>query len=498
MAISHQEKMQRVQSALRMEAANNSEGAVRLYQELIKLDPADAALHYHHSHAQLGMLKFENALRAIREAIRLKPTVPEFLALQAIIHRASNRLDDALRAARRGYELDPQNVSIVEVLGDIYNIRGDIEEGIALMKPLYEAGCRHPQFLVVLAQLYTSANRREDARVVLEQAVAIPGLAGQPAAWAHLHLGATAEKMGDYEEAWRQYELGNRHRGTVFNPDQHDAGIADTKQVWTAERLSRLPRAKNRKADQMVFILGMPRSGTSLVEQILASHPGVYGGGELNFIGNAARDLLKPTLERPTVLDQLDALRQPVIDRESQKTQKLMTAPAPRAKRFTDKLPQNFLHIGMIELLFPEARIIQCLRDPRDVCLSCYTKLFGGANSQPFSGDLTHLGRYYRAYESIMGHWRGVSGLPIFQAVYEEGVQDLETYARRLIEFIGLEWDDACLRFWETKRDVVTASTDQVRRPIYTSSIGRWRHFERQLGPLFESLRMPPEAPWPR
>ena len=174
-----------------------------------------------------------------------------------------------------------------------------------------------------------------------------------------------------------------------------------------------------------------------------------------------------------------------------------MTAPAPRAKRFTDKLPQNFLHLGLIELLFPQARIINCLRDPRDVCLSCHTKLFGGGNSQPFSGDLTHLGRYYRAYERQMAHWRRVSKLPIFTAIYEEGVQDLDSYARQLLDFIGLPWDDACLRFWETKRDVITASADQVRRPIYTSSIGRWRHFTEYLGPLFDALEMGPEVEWP-
>ncbi|MCC7387534.1 MAG: sulfotransferase [Phycisphaerales bacterium] len=497
MPITQQEKLQRIQSALRMEAAQNHDGAIRVYQELIARDPGDPGLHYHIAMARLARLDREGASVAIRDAIRLKADVPEFYAVQATIFRSLNRLDDALKAVRRGLEFAPDNLSLLQTAADLYNIRGDIAEGIALLEPHRLRAKDQPQFLVVLAQLYLSNDQPLEARAALERAISIPGITGHPAAWAHLHMGSVAEKLNDYQTAWKHYTEGNRHRGTVFNPDQHDAIIGEAIRLWSTERLAKMPRAKNRKAEQLVFIVGMPRSGTSLVEQILASHPEVYGGGELNFVAQAGAELFRPTLKAPTLDESMAAVRQPALDRESQKAQKLMTEPAPRAKRFTDKLPQNFLHLGLIELLFPEARVIHCMRDPRDVCLSCYTKLFGGANSQPFSGDLTHLGRYHRAYERIMEHWYQVSKLPILPAVYEEGVQDLESFARRLVDFVGLEWHDACLRFWETKRDVVTASTDQVRRPIYTSSIGRWKRFESHLGPLFDALGMPADAPWP-
>ena len=498
MAIPMQQKVRRVQAAQRMEAAHNPEGAIKLYRELIAQDPNDPGLHYHLAHTLVGMLEFDAAMQAVRNAIRLKDTIPDFFALQAIIYRASNRLDDARAAAERGVALDPNNISSLEILGDIYHVRGDIEEGLALMQPLYDKGCANPQFLVVYAQLLSAGDKSEEARAVLERAVAQPDISGRAASWAHLHLGSVAEKLKDYETAWKHIVIGNQHRGTVFNPQHHDAAITDTMTVWSKDRLARLPRAKGKKSEQLVFIVGMPRSGTSLVEQIIASHPDVYGGGELNFVNNAARDLVVPTLKEPTVLARVEAITQSTIDRAAQKTQKLITAPAPRAKRFSDKLPQNFLYLGVIQLLFPEARVIQCIRDPRDVCLSCHTKLFGGANSQPFSGDLTHLGRYFRAHERLMAHWHDTLDIPIFKASYEDGVRDIEQYARALIDFLGLEWNDACLRFWETKRDVITASTDQVRRPTYTSSIGRWRKFTDHLGPLFESLQLGPDDPWPR
>lgn len=498
MAIPLQQKLQRVQSAQRMEAANNLEGAIKLYKELIAQDPKDPGLHYHLAHALMGLLEFDQAMQAIRTAIRLRDTVPDFFALQAIIYRASNRLDDARTAAERGVALDPKNVSVIEILGDIYHVRGDIDEGLALMQPLFDEGCVNPQFLVVYAQLLSAADRREEARAVLETAVAQPVITDRAAAWAHLHLGAVAEKLKDYKAAWEQFLIGNKHRGTVFNPNLHDAAITETITVWNKDRLAKLPRAKGNKSQQLIFIVGMPRSGTSLVEQIIASHPDVHGAGELNFVSNTAKDLLAPTLKQSSVLERVEALTQSTIDLNAKRVQKLITANAPRAKRVSDKLPQNFLFLGLIQLLFPQARVIQCIRDPRDICLSCYTRLFGGANSQPFSGDLHHLGRYFRAHERIMDHWHNTLDLPIFQANYEQGVQDLETYARNLIDFLGLEWNDACLRFWETKRDVITASTDQVRRPIYTSSIGRWRNFTEHLGPLFESLQLGPDDPWPR
>ncbi|MDQ7013004.1 MAG: sulfotransferase [Planctomycetota bacterium] len=498
MAIPLQQKIQRVQSAQRMEAVNNHEGAIKHYREMIAEEPTDPVLHYHLGLALTARLEFAEALQAVRAAIRLKDTVPEFFALQAIVYRGLNRLDDAFRAAERGVELDPKNISNMKILGDIYHVRGDIEEGLALLQPLFDEGCDHPQFLVVYAQLLSAADRREEARDVLERAVAKPDIDSQSAAWAHLHLGSVAEKLKDYETAWEHFTIGNKHRGTIYQPALHDAAITDTMMVWSKDRLDRLPHAKGKKSEQLVFILGMPRSGTSLVEQIIASHPEVYGGGELNFVTRTARELLLPTLKESTVLARAEGLTQSTIDRAAQKTQKLITAPSPRAKRFSDKLPQNFLHLGIIQLLFPRARVIQCIRDPRDICLSCYTRLFGGANSQPFSGNLEHLGHYFRAQERIMDHWHKTLDLPIFKAYYEDGVQDLETYARGLIDFLGLEWDDACLRFWETKRDVLTASTDQVRRPIYTTSIGRWRNFTEHLGPLFESLRLGPDDPWPR
>ncbi|MFG0260358.1 MAG: tetratricopeptide repeat-containing sulfotransferase family protein, partial [Phycisphaerales bacterium JB041] len=439
MPLPPQQKLQRVQAALRMEAANDHEGAIRVYRELIGQDPDDARLHFHLALALHATLEFEGALRAAQAAVRLNGAIPEFYAIQALAYRGLNRLDDARASAELGLALNAGNIACAKLLGDICFLRGDLDEGLARLSPLVAGGVDHPQVLVVYAQLLSARGRPEEARDILQRAVAKPGIQPQAAAPVHLHLGSVCEKLNDNETAWSHYTTGNRLRNTVFHPGEHDAAVTDIMTVWSKDRLAKLPRAKGKKSEQLVFIVGMPRSGTSLVEQIIASHPDVYGGGELNVVIGVARELLLPTAEHPNTLARADALTQAAVDRASHRAQELMTAPAPQAKRFTDKLPQNFLHLGLIQTLFPHARVIQCIRDPRDVCLSCFTKYFGGANSQPFSGDLTHLGRYFRAHERLMAHWHRTLDLPIFEAYYEQGVQDIDTYARALIDFIGLE-----------------------------------------------------------
>jgi hypothetical protein len=155
--------------------------------------------------------------------------------------------------------------------------------------------------------------------------------------------------------------------------------------------------------------------------------------------------------------------------------------------RLADKMPGNFAFTGLIALMLPNARIVHCRRDPLDTCLSCYSRKF--TSGQAFSYDLRDLGRYYRAYDALMAHWRGLLSADRFLEVsYEQVVGDLEGEARRLIAFCGLEWDDACLRFYETRRPVRTASVNQVRQPIYSASVARWRRFERHLGPLIAAL----------
>jgi hypothetical protein len=240
-----------------------------------------------------------------------------------------------------------------------------------------------------------------------------------------------------------------------------------------------------------VFIVGMPRSGTTLIEQILASHSKVFGAGESQEFGHAVVALSKPGPAFPELAFNLtaDALRSLGLGYVT-----ALTAAGSGAERIVDKMPSNFLYAGLIHLALPNARIIHARRDPIDTCWSCFSLLFAG--NQPHTYDLGELGRYYRAYAALMAHWRCV--LPpgvMLEVRYEDLVDDLENNARAILAHCGLDWEEACLNFHETRRPVQTASSLQVRQPIYRGSVGRASAYRHLLQELVEALKIEPAPP---
>jgi hypothetical protein len=231
----------------------------------------------------------------------------------------------------------------------------------------------------------------------------------------------------------------------------------------------------------------MPRSGTTLIEQILASHPKIFGAGELQSFSRALSILEAPDGAPPSFPEFVPGLPAESLRQVGAHYLNDVRALAPPAERITDKMPGNFPLLGLINLALPNARIIHMRRDPIDTCVSCFSMLF--ANGHPYSYDLAELGRYYRAYETLMSHWREVLPTGVMLEVrYEDVVADVEHQARQVVAHCGLPWDDRCLAFHETQRAVQTASAVQVRQPIYRTSVGRWRPYAELLRPLLREL----------
>jgi hypothetical protein len=235
-----------------------------------------------------------------------------------------------------------------------------------------------------------------------------------------------------------------------------------------------------------ILVLGMPRSGTTLIEQIISSHPDVGGAGEVQDLENATKILVHrhklanpmPELARELSPAQLTELGETYVERLRRR--------APQSKRITDKLLGNYNRIGLIHLVLPNAVIVHCRRNPVDNCVSIYTNHF--AERLEHANDLGRLGRYYRRYHALMAHWRAVLPGRFLDVAYEDTVRDVEAAARRVLEWCGLTWDPRCLDFQKNARRVATLSITQVRQPVYTSSVDRWRNYEKHLGPLLQEL----------
>lgn len=305
-------------------------------------------------------------------------------------------------------------------------------------------------------------------------------------------LGKALNDVGDYARAFGHFLQGNNLKRQEIAWDE----ATDIRQFemirdkFSVDTFSRFHNTGT-PSSAPVFILGMPRSGSTLVEQILASHPQVYGAGELDILNRVANNSVSDANGRcvpyPVYVSALNATD---CNRFGQSyIQNLPRLPEGRT-RITDKMPINFLYVGLIKLLLPNAKIIHTMRDPIDTCLSCFSTCFG--TSQHFTYDMAELGRYYRRYSTLMDHWRAIlpSGA-MLDCSYEELVDNFEGQARRLIAYCGLPWDDRCLCFYKTERTVSTASKVQVRQPLFRSSLQRWRRYEPYLGPLFAELGLP-------
>jgi LPS sulfotransferase NodH len=308
----------------------------------------------------------------------------------------------------------------------------------------------------------------------------LPRLADAPTRCQALFVLAHAlDDLGHSDRAFSAVSAANALKPRDFDAVEHRRRLSGIAAAWTREALDGFA-GPGGTSSQPVFIIGMPRSGTSLVEQILSRHPGIHVCGELGAIGAlAGRWQDAAGVVRPADLtqQQLSAAAE----------EYLRQAGAGDKGRFTDKMPANFMHLGLIQAMLPGSRVVHCRRDPLDTCLSCYFQDFS-ALGLSWSCRLEDIAAYYRSYRELMDHWKAAIGLPLLEIRYEALVADLEGQVRLLLDFLDLPWEPACLSFQESDRAVITASSDQVRQHLYASSVGRHGAYRKHLAPLLRVL----------
>jgi tetratricopeptide (TPR) repeat protein len=299
-------------------------------------------------------------------------------------------------------------------------------------------------------------------------------------------LGKIIDKRGETEPAFQHYLAANKIQSSMlpYLAEDNRERFSAIQSAFSKEFFLENPRVGS-DSTCPIFIVGMPRSGTSLVEQILSSHPQVFGAGELDDFDAFAHRL--EVIRSKPFFEEIADFKASSFERFAGRYLSKIQALSHGADRVTDKMPQNFRYIGLIKLAFPSAKIIHCRRNPVDTCLSLFTNIFGGTHQ--YSHDLSNLGYYYRDYAKLMQHWHAVLPFRIYDVQYEDIVADSENEIRALLNFCELPFDQGCLEFHKNKRVVATASATQVRRPMYQDSIQRWTRYGKQLAPLVEILR---------
>ncbi len=391
-----------------------------------------------------------------------------------------------LEQAQSHYDLvleqRPDHIESIAGLALLHERSGEMDDAYQKVRRIVDMGCQHTTVANVYANI---CDRFNDCVKAVQYAEAALNLLAKDAQFErkvlHFTLGRRYDKLGDYDKAFEHFKQANGQFHVNYDPAAHTDLVTSIIQTFSPAYMMGAPRASIQSA-RPVFIVGMPRSGTSLVEQVISSHPEVAAAGELEDISDMISKTSGIIGTRGGYPLGVPKLTNAQLDVLAGAYHSHLQEISPGTKHITDKMPHNFMALGLIAQLFPGARVVHCTRDPLDTCLSIYFQDF--TRHHDYAVNLESIGTHYRQYQRLMSHWHNVLGLPMIEMEYQKMIHDQEATTRNLLDFCELEWDAVCLNFHNSKRVVHTASYSQVTQPIYRQSVERWRHYERYLDDL--------------
>lgn len=477
-----------VNLAVLLDTTDRGDEALRLLGEALKLNPNHLGTLLQVARIQLSKGNFEQAEQAARLALRQDPNSAEGYTFLAQVLHETDRLDESMKACEAALRLKPTMIETNSLYGVLLKSVGRLEDAGKQFEKTLEIA---PQAYGVYANL-ADLQKFKPGSPILAAMEKIFAEAGDTATERymplHFAIGKAYDDVGEYEKALAHFQAGAALKRARLNYDEAQTmAFFDGIRSVFSEEFVRNPPFPGNPTEVPVFIIGMPRSGSTLVEQVLSNHPGAFGAGEIKEFSrqlNMLRGRFPGLPKYPQIVQKMNP---PQFKMLSDGYLNKVLSLAPNSPRITDKLLTNYYFVGLLHMLFPKAKFIHTRRNPVDTCLSAYSKLF--KDDMPHSYDFGELGRYYRKYDELMAHWEKVLPPGVMKTVvYEDVVDDLPKMAHELIDFIGLPWDDACLNFHESSRPVKTASVVQVRQPVYSSSVGRWKRYGEGLRPLVEAL----------
>jgi tetratricopeptide (TPR) repeat protein len=465
-----------------MREQGRQQEAVKYFRKALSIKPDYAEAHNNLANVYKDSCQTDIAIASYREALRINPNYTEACFNLGTALAAKGDLRAALASYRRTLKLQPGSVEAIAAIASIYEMQSEYTKAQEILEPCLKGKPVPACVALAFADLAPWTGKTTEAIKLLEQVLAdqSPGLINRQELL--FKLGRLLDKQNRFDKAFSVYQKANSIRPYPYEMETTRKQIQALKSVFNADTVRQMQQAEN-TSDLPVFIVGMPRSGSTLVEQIVACHPDVHGAGELPYL----TEVISTARARHNGNDAFMAHPPPgELDELAQQYLAKLTPLAPGSRYISDKMPHNFLLLGHIDRLFPQAHVIHCVRNPLDTCLSIYFQNFNA--NHPYAADPELLGDYYTQYIDLMRHWKQVLNIPILDVQYEELVRNQKQTSRMIVDFLQLEWNDKCLAFHESTRVVTTPSYNQVKQPVHSGSIDRWKNYTGFLQPLKHAL----------
>ncbi|WP_419696576.1 tetratricopeptide repeat-containing sulfotransferase family protein [Mesorhizobium muleiense] len=462
----------------------DDERALRYFARAVGEEPKNPYYHLSLGEAYVKVSEYAPAIKHMQYALELQPGLIEALCALGRTYTAFDKPDMALPLYEKALKINRDHPKVRAGLASALSGLGRMDEAAAYLKQAIARRIGVPAAYNDLVQTRNFTEEPEELQSILRE-LGNPKLGSEGAQQLHHAAGKVLNDLKRYDEAFDHFNKAKQASGQRFDIDLYRRWVDSMIETFTPDFLAARAGYGN-PSEAPVFVVGMPRSGTTLTEQICASHPDIHGAGELSKLSRVANAIGLKTSSAGDLNQPITSITEDLSRTLAEEHLSYLRERAPAALRVVDKTPHNFELIGLIGLLFPNARIIHCRRDAIDNCVSCFVLNFSEAHS--YNTDLNTLGLYYREYDRLMRHWNEVFPGLIFENRYETLVEDQEAQSRRLIDYLGLPWDDACLRFFDRDGSVNTPSRWQVRQPIYKSSVKRWKNYENEIQPLIQSL----------
>ncbi len=503
-----------------LESQGKAEDACQTFSKAVSINPGFVEANVALGRVYISMQMFLQALEPLETALQINADQPQVSSLYGDALAACGRTTQAIYVFKKLLDQYPNKVELICKVGGLYSGFSDLKQArecfekalkiesghigarlayidvlrlqkdysMALVEidELFKAEPKNIKVAVLYSYLCHLNNSCEKVISRLEGFLDDPGLSRPDEVNICFGLGRLCDARADYDKAFGFFKRGNALKAGRYNIDASNAMVSAWIAGYGREVMQGKQLKKSRDHGQPVFVVGVPRSGTTLIEQMLSSHEDVYGAGELTDMVDILRDYRGSDFQNNNIKHEAKNFLAADLEAMAEEYRGCLDRVSNGERYVVDKLPGNFIRLGLIAILFPDAKIINCIRNPIDTCLSCYFHDFTGVHSYLY--DMDDLVSFYKNYQRLMKYWHETLPIPIIDVCYEDVVADQAGESRRMFEFLELKWDENCLRFYENDRAVVTSSHGQVQKPIYNSSISRWKNYEKHIEPLIKGL----------